>query len=215
MTPQVTALDDGLAELAIAPPPGAHDKLLAFLELLAKWNRTYNLTAIRDPMKMVSHHLLDSLAVLPYLPMSADGRLADVGSGGGLPGIPLAIMRPQWAVTLNDSNQKRATFLRHAAIELALRNAHVQLGRVEAWHPDEPFNVVISRGFSELADFVSACRHLVAKGGTMVAMKGVYPHEELARTPATARCDEVVRVKVPLLEAERHLVLCRPASGSG
>ena len=213
MTPEV-ALDEGLSQLAIAPPPEARDKLLAFLELLAKWNRTYNLTAIRDPMKMVSHHLLDSLAVVPHLPMSAGDRLADVGSGGGLPGIPLAIARPQWAVTLNDSNQKKATFLRQAAIELDLGNVDVYPGRVEEWRPERPFSVVISRGFAELADFVSAGAHLLAKGGALVAMKGVYPHEELARTPATARCDAVIRVEVPLLGAERHLVVCRPAADS-
>jgi len=211
MTPQV-ALDDGLAELSIAPGPEDREKLLAFLDLLAKWNRTYNLTAIRDPMKMVSHHLLDSLAVLPHLPMSPGASLADVGSGGGLPGIPLAIMRPHWAVTLNDSNQKKATFLRQAAIELDLGNVRVHPGRVEEWRPDKPFSVVISRGFAELADFVSACAHLLVKGGALVAMKGVYPHEELARAPAPAHCDAVIRVEVPFLGAERHLVVCRPAA---
>ena len=187
MTPQA-ALDRGLAGLALALPPNARDRLLAFAELLAKWNRTYNLTAIRDPMKTVSHHLLDSLAVLPHLPMPADGTLADVGSGGGLPGIPLAIARPQWQVTVNDSNRKKTTFLRQAAIELGLGNVSVHAGRVEDWRPAERFWVVISRGFAELADFVSACGHLVAPGGALAAMKGVYPHDELARTPAAARC---------------------------
>ena len=210
MTPQA-ALDRGLAGLALALPPNARDRLLAFAELLAKWNRAYNLTAIRDPMKTVTHHLLDSLAVLPHLPLPAGGTLADVGSGGGLPGIPLAIARPQCQVTVNDSNRKKTTFLRQAAIELGLGNLSVHTGRVEDWRPAERFGVVISRGFAELADFVSACRHLVAPGGALAAMKGVYPHDELARTPAAARCNEVVRVEVPLLAAERHLVLCRPA----
>jgi 16S rRNA (guanine527-N7)-methyltransferase len=210
MTPQA-ALDRGLAGLALALPPNARDRLLAFAALLAKWNRTYNLTAIRDPMKTVSHHLLDSLAVLPHLPLPADGTLADVGSGGGLPGIPLAIARPEWQVTVNDSNRKKTTFLRQAAIELGLGNLSVHTGRVEDWRPAERFWVVISRGFAELADFVSACRHLVAPGGALAAMKGVYPHDELARTPTAARCNEVIRVEVPFLAAERHLVLCRPA----
>jgi len=209
MTPEA-ALERGLAQLALTLPEGAPERLLAFLALLAKWNRTYNLTAIRDPLKMVSHHVLDSLAVAPHLPLRDEAdALADVGSGGGLPGIPLAIARPGWHVTLNDSNQKKATFLRQAAIELALRNVTVQTGRVEQWRPAKLFAVVISRGFAELADFVTACRHLVAPGGTLAAMKGVYPREELARVPAAAGCGDVLRLRVPLLAAERHLVLCR------
>jgi 16S rRNA (guanine527-N7)-methyltransferase len=209
MTPEL-ALDRGLTALAFALAPDSRDKLLAFVELLAKWNRIYNLTAIRDPMKMISHHLLDSLSVLPHLPMPAGATLADVGSGGGLPGIPLAIARPQWQVTLNDSNLKKVAFLRQAAIELKLANTSVHAGRVEDWTPAKRFAVVISRGFAELADFLSACRRLVAPGGAMAAMKGVYPHDELARVADGAHCDQVVRLEVPLLEAERHLVLCRP-----
>ena len=210
MTPEV-ALDRGLAALTLALAPGAREKLLAFVELLAKWNRTYNLTAIRDPMRMVSHHLLDSLAVVPHLPMPSGGALADVGSGGGLPGIPLAIARPQWQVTLNDSNRKKTAFLRQAAIELDLANATVHPGRVEDWRPATRFSVVISRGFAELADFLSACGKLVAQGGVLAAMKGLYPTDELARTPAGTSCDRVVRLEVPFVEAERRLVLCRPA----
>jgi 16S rRNA (guanine527-N7)-methyltransferase len=215
MTPQ-KMLDSGLAELTIALPPGGREKLLLFCELLQKWNRTYNLTAIRDPLKMVSHHLLDSLAVLPHLPLPPEGkgRLADVGSGGGLPGIPLAIARPQWAVTLNDSSLKKTAFLRQAAIELELGNIGVESERAENWHPSVPFDTVISRGLADLSDFVSACSHLVVKGGVLVAMKGVYPHEEISRAPASARCDEVLRVAVPFLGAERHLVFCRPEPGS-
>jgi len=209
MTPE-GVLDRGLALLPLALPVGARAKLVAFLGLLEKWNRTYNLTAIRDPLKMVSHHLLDSLAVVPHLPMGGTGAaLADVASGGGMPGIPLAIACPAWPVALNDSNQKKAAFLRQAAIELALQNVTVQTGRAEHWRPARLFAVVISRGFAELADFVAACRHLVAPGGALVAMKGVYPHEELARVPASAGCGEVVRLQVPLLDAERHLVMCR------
>jgi 16S rRNA (guanine527-N7)-methyltransferase len=211
MTPGV-ALERGLAAMQVPIAAGARNKLLAFVELLAKWNRTYNLTAIRDPMKMVSHHLLDSLAVVPHLPMNAGGELADVGSGGGMPGIPLAIARPQWQVTLNDSNRKKTAFLRQAAIELGLTNAKVHAGRVEDWRPAKHFAVVISRGFAELADFISACGRLVAPGGVLAAMKGVYPTDELARTPAGTTCDQIVRLEVPFVEGERHLVLCRPAS---
>jgi 16S rRNA (guanine527-N7)-methyltransferase len=159
---------------------------------------------------MVSQHLLDSLAVIPYLPMpSGDAVLADVGSGAGLPGIPLAIARPAWRVTLNDASQKKCAFLRQATIELALRNVEVQEGRVEAWLPTRRFEVVISRAFAELARFVSACRHLVARGGALAAMKGTYPGEELGRLPACCRCDQAFPLRVPLLDAERHLVLCR------
>jgi len=209
MTPQ-TALDQGLGELALTLPVDAREQLLRYVALLAKWSRTYNLTAIRNPLEMVSQHLLDSLAVIPYLPMpSGDAVLADVGSGAGLPGIPLAIARPAWRVTLNDASQKKCAFLRQATIELALRNVEVQEGRVEAWLPARRFEVVISRAFAELASFVSACRHLVARGGALAAMKGTYPGEELGRLPACCRCDQAFPLRVPLLDAERYLVLCR------
>ncbi len=209
MTPQA-ALEQGLGELALTLPVGAREQLLRYVALLAKWSRTYNLTAIRNPLEMVSQHLLDSLAVIPYLPLrSGDAVLADVGSGAGLPGIPLAIARPAWRVTLNDASQKKCAFLRQATIELALRNVEVQEGRVEAWLPARGFEVVISRAFAELASFVSACRHLVARGGALAAMKGTYPGEELARLPAGCRCDQAFALRVPLLGAERHLVLCR------
>lgn len=194
-------------------PDGARDKLLDYLELLAKWNRTYNLTAIRDPLKMVSHHLLDSLVVLPHLPAIANrGALADVGSGAGLPGIPLAIAEPRRPVTLNDSSDKRGAFLRQAVIELGLANAEVYIGRVQSWRPLERFAVVITRGFAELAQFVAACRHLVAPGGVLAAMKGVYPSDEIEHLAGDCDCGDVRRLRVPLLEAERHLVLCRLGS---
>jgi 16S rRNA (guanine527-N7)-methyltransferase len=203
------ALDRGLAELGQPVPPGAPDKLLAYLELLAKWNRTYNLTAIRDPLKMVSHHVLDSLAVRPHLPV---GPLADVGSGAGLPGIPLAIAEPERRVTLNDANQKKAAFLRQAVIELRLANADVHAGRVQAWRPSQRFACVIARGFTELAQLVADCRHLLQPGGVLAAMKGVLPSAELARVPPDADCADVRRLHVPMLPAERHLVLCRCAA---
>lgn len=209
MTPD-TALARGVGALGIDLPAGAPGKLLRYLELLEKWNRTYNLTAIRDPLEMVSHHLLDSLAVLPHLPMRRNDSLADVGSGGGAPGIPLAIARPEWRVALNDASEKKTAFLRQAAIELGLQNVHVQQGRVESWTPAAGFAVVISRAFAELAEFVHACRHLVAPGGCLAAMKGVYPDAELGNLPA-GYCTRVVPLKVPTLNAERHLVLCHLA----
>jgi 16S rRNA (guanine527-N7)-methyltransferase len=204
MTP-AAALDRGLGELALELSGGACEQLLRYVELLAKWNRTYNLTAIRDPLEMVSHHLLDSLAVLPHLPLPPlQPTLADVGSGAGLPGIPLAIARPQWRVTLNDASQKKTAFLRQTAIELALANVTVHEGRVEAWRPAARFAVVISRAFAELTGFISACRHLVAPGGVLAAMRGVAPVEPGA--------SEVIALRVPMLDAQRHLVLYRVGS---
>jgi len=206
MRPQQAALRQGLDALALTLPATAQEKLLAYTELLAKWNKTYNLTAIREPEKMLSHHLLDSLAVLPYLPA---GPLADIGSGGGLPGIPLAIADPGRRVALNDANQKKSAFLQQAVIELKLPNAEVHVGRVQDWSPAQRFACVITRGFAELADFIAACRHLLAPGGVLAAMKGVFPQAELERVPNGVQCRDVRRLWVPLLDAERHLVLCR------
>ncbi len=210
MTPQA-ALERGLAELALVLPSGSGEKLTAYLALLAKWNQTYNLTAIRDPLQAVSHHVLDSLVVLREL-SGYTGTLVDVGSGGGLPGIPLAIADPARAVTLNDASEKKGAFLRQAVIELGLRNATVHVGRAEDWRPAPGFAVVISRGLASLAEFRERCRHLAAPSGVLAAMKGAYPHDELAQMPADCDCRDVRRLKVPLLDAERHLVLCRIAS---
>jgi 16S rRNA (guanine527-N7)-methyltransferase len=202
MTPRA-ALDRGLEALELALAERARAQLIEYLALLAKWNRTYNLTAIREPLGMVSHHLLDSLAVLPHLSMPASqARLADAGSGAGLPGIPLAVARPDWRVSLAESNQKKAAFLRQAVIELALANVEVYEGRVEEWTPAARFAVVVSRAFADLSEFIAACRHLVEPGGVLAAMKGVHPKD-------TMGCS-IVRLTVPLLDAERHLVLCRP-----
>jgi len=209
MTPRA-ALERGLGELALALPSGAAAKLLAYLDLLAKWNRTHNLTAIRDPLQAVSHHLLDSLAVLGELTGLA-GALADVGSGGGLPGIPIAIAEPGRRVTLNDANHKKGAFLRQAVIELGLANATVHVGRAESWRPAQRFAVVITRGFASLAQFLAACGHLAAPGGVLAAMKGALPKDELAQLPANCDCRDVRRLRVPMLQAERHLVLCRIA----
>jgi 16S rRNA (guanine527-N7)-methyltransferase len=210
MTPRA-ALDRGLGELDLALPAGAPEKMLEYTQLLAKWNRTHNLTAIREPLDMVSHHLLDSLAVIPHLPSDERMTLADAGSGGGLPGVPLAIARPSWRITLNDSSEKKTAFLRQAVIELGLPNVDVHEGRLEAWRPSTRFAVVISRALTELAGFIAACRHLVAPGGVLAAMKGVYPRAELAGVPAGCDCSRVIPLEVPLLKAERHLVLCQVA----
>jgi 16S rRNA (guanine527-N7)-methyltransferase len=196
----------GLESLGLALPADAVARLLAYVELLAKWNRTYNLTAIREPERMVSHHLLDSLAVLPHLP---EGALADIGSGGGLPGIPIAIAQPQRRVAVNDSNSKKGAFLRQAAIELSLPNLEVRVGRAEDWHPEQRFEAAISRAFAEIAAFVAACRHLVRPGGPFIAMKGVYPQAELAQLPGGLCCGTPIRLQVPAVEGERHIVICR------
>jgi 16S rRNA (guanine527-N7)-methyltransferase len=203
MTPRA-ALDKGVAQLALSLPASAPATLLEYLALLSKWNRTYNLTAIRDPLAMVAQHLLDSLAVVPHLPLGAHARVADAGSGAGLPGIPLAIARPGWHVALAESSQKKAAFLRQATIELALANVEVHEGRVEGWQPRPLFDLVISRAFAALGDFMAACRHLVRPGGVLAAMKGAAPED----APRDCR---LVRLEVPLLGAQRHLVLC-PAS---
>jgi 16S rRNA (guanine527-N7)-methyltransferase len=141
--------------------------------------------------------------VIPHLPLPPNALLADVGSGAGLPGIPIAIARPHWQVTLNDSNQKKTAFLRQAAIELRLANVLVHEGRVEAWSPAERFALVISRAFAELSEFLSACSHVVAPDGMLAAMTGAAPSRQ--------RC-EVIELKVPLLHAQRHLVLCPAGS---
>lgn len=204
MTPRA-ALDLGLAELGLPLPQAARAQLMNYVALLEKWNRTYNLTAIDDPLRMVSHHLLDSLAVVPHLPMPDGERLADAGSGAGLPGIPLAVARPEWRVVLAESSEKKTAFLRQAALELGLRNLEVHQGRVEQWQPAQRFAVVISRAFAELERFLAACRHLVAPGGVLAAMKGAPPAD------LGGDC-RLIALRVPLLEAQRHLVLCRPSS---
>ena len=205
MSPEAQ-LREGVAALGLPLGEPAHRKLLDYLALLAKWNRVYNLTAVREEPAMVTQHLLDSLAVLPHLP---EGRLADVGSGGGLPGIPLAIAEPQRTVVLLESNHKKAAFLEQARIELALGNVSVVNERVEACVPAEPFAVVISRAFSDLAEFARLAAHLLAPQGVLAAMKGVYPHEELALLPPGFRLDRVIALRVPGLDAGRHLVLLR------
>ena len=206
MTPRA-ALERGAAELGIELRADELERLLAYVTLMAKWNRTYNLTAVRDPLTIVSHHLLDSLAALPHLPTAGTGSIADAGSGAGLPGIPLAIARPGWRMALAEANQKKAAFLRQATIELALRNVTVYEGRVESWRPATPFALVISRAFARLAQFAKACAHLVAGDGCLVAMKGVLRADELAEMGGWD-CT-TVELRVPFLDAMRHLVILR------
>ena len=181
------------------------ENLLNYVGLLDKWNKVYNLTAVRDATRMVSVHILDSVAVLPY--WTGIGRLLDVGTGGGLPGIPLAIARPNANVTMLDSLQKKTTFVRQCIGELGLKNAEVVCERVEQFAPAEKFEAIISRAFSEIIDFVNGAGHLLRPGGRMLAMKGVYPHDEIARLPEAFVVTEVVELIVPQVEGKRHLVV--------
>lgn len=197
-------LADGLNELGLDLSQEAQGKLLAFRDLLLKWNKTYNLTALRDPAQAISHHLLDSLAILPHV---GDGALLDVGSGGGLPGIPLAIARPQLSVRMVDTVQKKATFLQQAAIQLELKNVAVNHARVEEMVGQ--YAQISSRAFAELKLFVELTRHLLAPGGRWLAMKGVRPDDELATLPPDIIVDQIIPLHVPGLAAERHLILLK------
>ena len=196
-------LKAGLAELGLALSAPQELLLVHYVELLDKWNRVYNLTAVRETGRMLSYHVLDSLAALPLV---AGQRILDVGSGGGMPGIPFAISRPDWSLTLLDANHKKTTFLKQAVIELGLANTEVVCERVEAFQPEHKFDVITSRAFSDLAEFVRLTRHLLAEGGEWAALKGVYPDEEIAQLPGDVCVREVIELKVPGLDAERHLV---------
>ena len=197
-------LKRGLTSLKIDVSKDRIEKLVQYIGLLLKWNKVYNLTAIRESERMVSHHILDSASVLPHLP-SRD--VLDVGTGPGLPGIPLAILQPTTKVTLLDVIQKKTAFLRQAVGELDLRNVDVVCERVESWETDRRFPVITSRAFSELADFVLSAEHLLEEGGRFAAMKGVFPKEEIERLPTRFRVDSVVELQVPGIDAQRHLVM--------
>lgn len=204
-------LADGVEVLGLALPPETQTRLLQFLALIQKWNQVHNLTSVREPETMLVRHLLDSLAILSHI---TGPRIADIGSGAGLPGIPLALARPEWHVALVESNHKKAVFLQQARIELKLENIEVIAERVESFHPKQEFDTVISRAFSDLTDFAKLAGHLCTHGagnGMLVAMKGVYPHEELAQLPAQFLAEKILQVTVPGLEAERHLVMIKRA----
>ena len=204
----VRQLAAGIAALGLDLPPDGEARLLAYLALLDKWNRVYNLTAVREPERMVSHHLLDSLAAVPYFTGPA---VLDVGSGGGLPGIPLAIARPDLQVTLIDSIAKKTAFLQQARAELGLGNLTVATGRVENFRPETGFDVITSRAFSDLGEFVKLTRHLLKPGGRWLAMKGLYPNEELALLPHDVKVSADHVLVVPGLEANRHLIVLESA----
>ena len=205
------ALAGGIQALDLDLAAAAQADLLAYVALLGKWNRTHNLTAIREPERMVTHHLLDSLATLRHFPDATTLRVIDVGSGSGVPGIPIAIARPAWRVALLDSNRKKAAFLRQATAELSLANVEVVVARVEDYVPAAPFDVAISRAFSDLAQFATVAMRLVVPGGKLIAMKGVYPHEELAHLPEHIRAVASLPLDVPGLDGARHLVVMQSA----
>ena len=208
LTIAASYLTKGIHELSLDIDAEQQNRLLQYLVLLEKWNQVYNLTAIRELGKMVSAHLLDSLCVLPLLPGAS---VLDVGSGAGLPGIPFAVARPTWQVTLLDSNHKKAAFLRQAVADLALRNASVVCERVESWPEPRRFDVIISRAFADLAEFVAMTERFLAPGGVLAAMKGVHPYDEIERVPLGCRVRDVIALKVPGLDAQRHLVLIERA----
>lgn len=199
-------LRQGLAALALELPPDVQQQLLHFIQLLAKWNKAYNLTAIRDPAEMVTKHLLDSLGILPYI----KGReIIDIGTGPGLPGIPLALIRLGEHFTLLDSNSKKTRFVTQAVMELGIENVTVVQSRAEAFKPTHPYDVVIARAFAGIKDLLQRVQHLCAPGARVVAMKGQYPEGELEGWPAGFTCESVEKVNIPGLQAERHVVLIR------
>ncbi|MBQ9683566.1 MAG: 16S rRNA (guanine(527)-N(7))-methyltransferase RsmG [Neisseriaceae bacterium] len=199
-----TQLTDGLAMMNITVNDKQFNQLCLYLDLLEKWNVAYNLTAVRDVLQMVSVHLLDSLSVMPFISAQAQSVL-DVGSGGGQPGIPLAIMRDDLAITLLDSNSKKTAFLQQAVIELGLNNVQVITERVENVKQIQ-FDTIVSRAFAELSDFVRLSEHLLAKNGVWLAMKGVYPYEEVDRLPENIIVEQIQEVKVPFIDGSRHIV---------
>lgn len=206
-------LEEGVRELGLDLSDAQLGKLLDYVALLSKWNAVYNLTAIRDPRQMLIQHILDSLSIVPHLAPRGPSSVLDVGSGGGLPGIVLAIVLPEWTVTVNDIVHKKTAFQSQAKAELGLANLSVVTGRVETLQPGAEvpakFDVIVSRAFAELSDFVTLARHLVAEHGAIWAMKGVRPDGEIERLPAGAHVEHIIRLNVPSLDAERHLIKVR------
>jgi len=197
------SLAPGLKKLGVSLPAGGEAALLRYVELLVRWNQAYNLTAVRDPDEMVTKHLLDSLAILPFV---TGATVADVGTGAGLPGIPLAVALPGTRFTLVDSNGKKTRFVTQAKAELKLANVEVVQARTESYEPAALFSQVMSRAFASLKDFATLAGALAAPGGRLLAMKGAVPREELAELPAGFRVLAVHPLKVPGLDAERCLV---------
>ena len=200
-------LADGIKELKLDLNMQQHELLLDYLALLFKWNKVYNLTSVRDPMQMMTHHLLDSLAAVPAF-VGAQNVL-DVGAGGGLPGMVLAIARPDMKVAMIDTVHKKTAFLTQVKAELALANVAVHTMRVEQLQVAEKFDVITSRAFADLSDFINWSGHLLAEGGQFIALKGTAPPEEQERLPKEWKVAKLEPLRVPGLDAERHLVFIR------
>jgi 16S rRNA (guanine527-N7)-methyltransferase len=198
-------LSQGIFQLGLDIPVESQRKMLAYLELLQKWNKVYNLTAIRTPEQMVTNHLLDSLAVLPHL---RPGSWLDVGCGAGLPGIVLAVAQPEWEFTLIDSNSKKTSFVQQVIIDLDLVNVEVCCARIEEWNSGKKFDGIISRAYAELSDFISTTRHLLAKEGRWVAMKGKL-EQEADLLPAGVKIEKLISLQVPGLNAVRQLAILK------
>jgi 16S rRNA (guanine527-N7)-methyltransferase len=196
-------LEKGIAELGIECSPHQVEQLLDYVGLLVSWNSAYNLTAIREPEQMIALHILDSLAILPYV---TGHHLIDVGTGPGLPGIPLAIMCPDKTFKLLDSNGKKTRFLFHARCQLKLQNLTEKQSRVEQFIPEQPYDTVLSRAFTSVAEMVDKCNHLLSSEGRFLAMKGKFPQSELSLLEKDYKVDASHRLKVPGVEGERHLI---------
>ncbi|PJI46170.1 MAG: 16S rRNA (guanine(527)-N(7))-methyltransferase RsmG [Pseudomonas sp.] len=203
------ALSRGIQTLGLDIDKATQQRLLDYLALLAKWNKAYNLTAVRDVDEMVSRHLLDSLSIVPPFEAAGGERWLDVGSGGGMPGIPLAILFPGKSLTLLDSNGKKTRFLTQVKLELKLDNLQVIHSRVEAFQPELPFNGIVSRAFSSLEDFTNWTRHLGDAQTNWLAMKGVHPSDELAALPEDFRVEAECALAVPGCQGQRHLLILR------
>ncbi|MDM5179378.1 16S rRNA (guanine(527)-N(7))-methyltransferase RsmG [Massilia sp. DJPM01] len=197
-------LANGIKELKLDLNEQQHGQLLDYLALLAKWNSVYNLTSVRDPMQMVTHHALDSLAAVSAFAGAVS--VLDVGAGGGLPGIVLAIARPDMKVALIDTVHKKTAFLTQVKAELGLANVTVHTARVEQLQVPHKFDVITSRAFADLSDFVNWSGHLLAEGGKFIALKGTAPADEQERLPGDWKVSELRPIQVPGLQAERHLV---------
>jgi 16S rRNA (guanine527-N7)-methyltransferase len=202
--PLAQELAHGFASINVASNQSVIELMLDYLVLIQKWNRVHNLTAVRDTKKMVSTHLLDSLSVSPHLP---DGPLLDVGSGAGLPGIPLAGANRNLQVTLIEASHKKAAFLRQAVAELRLTNVEVVCQKVEEWLPSARFQCIIARAYAEISKLIESSKHLLAENGIFAAMKGRYPEAEIEAIPQEYAVRKVIELKVPGLDAERHLIL--------